>query len=292
MRCLLAAFDQAHLADDGTYWTWRHPELPLRLLDTLYYDIAAKNLHDRLDDSRAEKFIGGWAGVDSEWLCWYRFLEGGRDKSARHGRTILLTVFVQRSAAPADWSGIWNTPQLIEILKQAARCPLPRPDSLELAFEPTRVEPNALGAVKLIKERSLIVEGAAATLEAVCATSGLPPELAFDAVTSLNDRGNRVRICLVGANASSDPITDTTNGNPIKIGSPASRQIAPTSSSHSSIGAIVRWFRLEILGQPIALLAGVIVGLALGQFVHIYGPQFLKPATTPTVDAELQRVRQ
>lgn len=264
MRCFLAAFDQAHLADDGTYWTWRHPEVPLHVLDTLYYDIAAPHMYGRGDDSLAEKACGGWAGIDAEWLCWYRFVEGGRDKSSRPGRTVLLAVFFPRSTAPADWSGIWKTPQLVEIVKETTSCPLPQPDSLELNWEPLSIAPNTRGAAELIQLGTLSFEGTEAIDNAVRVSLGVPPEFKFEATAWRCDHGHQVRVNLATANLT-QAATGGNGGGALASGW-ISRAVQRQGISQRC-GGVVRWCRAKIFGQPAALLAGIALGIALGRLL-------------------------
>jgi hypothetical protein len=43
MRFLLAAYDPAHETADGKYWVWWHRDLPVELMNSFYYAVAAKS---------------------------------------------------------------------------------------------------------------------------------------------------------------------------------------------------------------------------------------------------------
>jgi hypothetical protein len=141
MRCLIAAFDQAHLCSDRTYWTWRHPDLQASILDDFYYEHAAKHLPGGTATIAADSIVGGCASVGNEWLCWYRFVDGGRDKHGRPGRYVLLAAFVRRyDHSGYDWSGILESSLFLEIAKNApVTCPIPEPGDLELDWTPSPV---------------------------------------------------------------------------------------------------------------------------------------------------------
>ena len=141
IRCLLAAFDQSHLSADGTYWSWRHPEIPREILDRFYYDFAAKHW-PTLDAEPEEAFRGGCARVDARWLSWYRFLNGGRDKMGRPGRYVLVAAFVETQAGGLqDYLGLLQSPLFDALALQAGtECPLPAPQSMETLWNAIDVE--------------------------------------------------------------------------------------------------------------------------------------------------------
>ena len=75
---------------------------------------------------------------ESEWICWYRFVDGGQDKVGRPGRCVLVAAFVKRDDHhDRDWSGILNSSAFQQIVTVApTMCPLPAPASLELHWNP------------------------------------------------------------------------------------------------------------------------------------------------------------
>lgn len=157
-RCLLAAFDQAHLNSDGTYWSWRHADLTLDILDAFYYDFAAKHW-PTLDTPPEESFRGGCARVDARWLCWYRFLEGGRDKVGRPGRYVVVAAFVESSSGDfQDCLGLLQSPFFDALALQArTECPIRAPENLEFPWESARIQPDSASAAKLQKDGQIVL---------------------------------------------------------------------------------------------------------------------------------------
>lgn len=182
MRCYLAVFDQAHRAADGSYWTWRHSDVPLRTLDAFYYECAVKHWPESADPIPGDGLRGGCASVDDEWVCWYRFVAGGRDKFGRPGRHVLLAAFVERGNHDGrDWSGLLDSQEFRQLAQQArAACPVPAPDDLEMQWKPLPVVQGSTAADRLRRtgHESLEVTSDLAILAVVCST--VPLDRGFD----------------------------------------------------------------------------------------------------------------
>ena len=88
MRCYLAAFDQAHLSEDRTYWTWHHPDLSMQVLDSFLYECATKHWPGEAAPVAANRVRGGFG-------AWIALGPAG---------TGYLTADRIKSDAPVEWS--------------------------------------------------------------------------------------------------------------------------------------------------------------------------------------------
>lgn len=128
---LLALFDSACRYADGKHWAWRHPAISHSLLDDLFYRVADRRTQ-HLDQGGPDDVPIGYAQVDAEWRCWYRFLAGGRDQQGRPGRFLLLCFF-GRNEDNAFVSPLWlsTNPVFQQLVNTACtNRPVPAPDSL------------------------------------------------------------------------------------------------------------------------------------------------------------------
>ncbi len=142
MRFYLAIYDPAYLQNDGSYWTWRHAELSPRILDRLYYRIAEKFEPESMTGLTPSDIHGGCCDLCENWLCIYRFLNGGRDTRGRPGRFIVLCAFVKHSDAICGDPAVVLDCALFHSLATSAprSCPLLPPAFLTLDIEAPRVE--------------------------------------------------------------------------------------------------------------------------------------------------------
>jgi len=145
-----AAYDPAHSSSAGDYWAWRHPDLPKRLLDSFYYEVFAKNLPRDPAKIGLNDCVGGYAQIQGEWGCWYRFFNGGRDQFNRLGRFVIGCAFVRlEESRKGNLSGILQATQFNELSAIAsASPPLPAPGKLDFEFNPIPIAspPSRLSA--------------------------------------------------------------------------------------------------------------------------------------------------
>ena len=137
----LAAYDPACGSPVGDYWVWSHQAIPRKVRDSFYYTIFGTDLPQNPGEITAEHCIGGYAQIDAEWGCWYRFLNGGRDQLNRPGRYVICCAFVRLGGDPSwDWSGVLTSAPFKELAAVAPTAhPLPSPASLEYDFNPVPV---------------------------------------------------------------------------------------------------------------------------------------------------------
>lgn len=144
MKFLIAAHDQSFETTPGNYWTWKHPALSRNVLDKLYYDVVCRNLPRDPGQLRSTDLHGGVCSIDSDWICYYRIVDGGRDLKNRPGRIVLIAAFASRhEAAGRNALGVLNHSMISQVVHTAAtRCPLPGPPTLEIDFgAPVAVQP-------------------------------------------------------------------------------------------------------------------------------------------------------
>ncbi len=182
MRCFLAAFDQAHRAADGSYWTFRHRNVPEPVLDALYYDFAAKRWPEVGTPITCDDLRGGCARVHEDWVCWYRFIDGGRDTVGRQGRYVLLTAFIEQIHHQGrDWSGVLQSQKFQELARQAQLAgPLPTPSSLELEWNPLLATKASAIAEELVRKGSRTVDAAGALRIVAEVGWAVPNDCQFD----------------------------------------------------------------------------------------------------------------
>jgi hypothetical protein len=132
VKALLALYDPSEPSADGSFWSWRAPDLPRKLLDRFYYDVAAACRPDSTILARAI-VAGGFARLNQEWSCAFRFGDGGRDAHGRGGRFLLLAAFVESRDAHADLSAVLQSTSFASLLATARSAhPVPEPPTLEL----------------------------------------------------------------------------------------------------------------------------------------------------------------
>lgn len=90
MRVHLALYDPSRPSQDGSFWSWRSSALHRTLLDRLYYDFASANRPDDPGTITASTIVGGFAQLTRDWICVYRFGNGGRDAHGRPGRFVIV----------------------------------------------------------------------------------------------------------------------------------------------------------------------------------------------------------
>jgi hypothetical protein len=271
MRSLLAAFDQAHLSSDRTYWTWRHPELPLRVLDAFYYDHAAMHLPSDVNPIAPTCVYGGCGSVGGEWICWYRFVDGGRDKVGRPGRCVLLAAFVKRDDhRDRDWSEVLCSAAFQEIAAAApTKCPLPTPASLELEWDPPPVVEDASAKIKeLLRIGHVRLESAIALqqLSAIC--GAIPTGRGLDGFFIRTNGIAQVSITVRKESIVERPVDVT-------VAPAVSVQISHSKLTQKLI--VLRWPSMlflaiqetwrRIVQQPAGFAAGLVVGIVVGATV-------------------------
>jgi hypothetical protein len=94
---LLALYDPAFQAADGSYWTWHAPELNDRLLATTYYELLVPSIPPNPNQLAVDHLWAGMGDVSDEWRCFFRFISGGCDQRGRPGRYVVICAFVARA---------------------------------------------------------------------------------------------------------------------------------------------------------------------------------------------------
>ena len=282
MRCYLAAFDQAHLSADRTYWTWHHPDLSMHVLDNFLYDCATKHWPDEAAPIAAIRIRGGFASVDRNWFCWYRFLEGGRDKVGRPGRVVLLAAFVRAlDHRDLDWSGVLESPQFNEVAVQVAtKCPVPVPDSMELTWDPMPVFPDVNDGSNILDEKRADFEGPSAVQTALVACSRLPSEFRIDCSLNRGSDGDRVVLIVLDRTSTykTPPAAELQSATALDKSQDVADVSPPNEYANSSHGrflaipAFTDWARTLLSRRTTAFLAVFSFGFACGVSAGWYLP--------------------
>lgn len=149
----LSAYDPAHQSPSGDYWVWHHDAIPHQLLDTFYYDYAQSSLPNSPNLITPEDLYGGCVLLNTDWVCWYRFINGGRDNLGRPGRCIILCAFGRRSEQIGhDSVDVFDTPAFRVLTDKIPVCPLPTQDRLIVEI-PTK-SPCAPPSTQLVDDLS------------------------------------------------------------------------------------------------------------------------------------------
>lgn len=181
MKFYIAVYDPAHALVGGEYWMYQAASLSRRLLDTFYYDIAATHLPDDPNRLSADDLHGGYTGLNDQWVCWYRFINGGRDQAGRPGRFLILAAFADRQKLVGyDGTGMLECDLFRELaLLAPKRCPLPALLSFEIEWSIPRIEAVAT-TVQVPDKLPVEFSGPAALCELVRVCGDLPTECRFD----------------------------------------------------------------------------------------------------------------
>lgn len=94
----LALLDPSYRTPEMSYWTWVGPGLTRPLLDRIYYQWLTESAMAKLEHASGTRPWGGVICVDETTICWFRFLDGGRDTLGRPGRLVLLCALGHRRA--------------------------------------------------------------------------------------------------------------------------------------------------------------------------------------------------
>jgi hypothetical protein len=270
MRCLLAAFDQAHLSPDGTYWSWRHSSLELAMLDRFYYEYAAKHLPEENTLILPDCLHGGCASLGDDWICWYRFIDGGRDKAGRPGRMVLVAGFAPRpDHAGKDLSGVLESSLFQELARCApATCPLPAPKDLILEWDPPLLNVDVAAASnRLLRERSISSESCRSLRELAALCDAIPLSQAFDCVFYGRKESVSFTVLLgddltEGSGRSiATPLDEATNNSSDRKPSPSSSHVRRWPN-HFALAPY--WKVRQLTCQPATLISGVVLGALLG----------------------------
>ena len=131
----LALLDPSYRTPDLSSWPWAAAELSRPLLDQIYYKWLAESALTKLDLLSGAKFWGGVVCVDEQTICWFRFLEGGRDTLGRPGRIVLLCALGTRNEY-AGSSGILVGQDFASVAASArTSIPVPAPPTLYISQE-------------------------------------------------------------------------------------------------------------------------------------------------------------
>lgn len=266
MRCLLAVFDPAHRSPDGSYWTWRHPELPPDVLDAFYYGSAAKHFPVGTEPISADGLQCGCASVGDEWICWYRFASGGRDRAGRPGRWVVLAAFLhRRDYYGEDWSWIFDSPPFEHLASQAStHCPLPAPASLEVPWDSRGAAGPASPAAGCSPAGNYATAPASHLTSSVCGAA-IRPGRGFDCVLV---RGNGIdQISVTVHDGIQQPSIGHRSLDTSDLSSPTAAPPAhatsPEESGHKSTWSPIRAAWRTLVRIRRSFLFGLILGTAL-----------------------------
>lgn len=135
MQLYLAAYDPSCQAENGTYWTFAHPEIPSAALDETYYSHLRRALPADVTGDELTKVIG-LAALD-EWVCYFRVVDGGRDRRNRPGRYVFVCAFARRTEARAqDPDEVWESQAVAELVNRSAtECPVSKPSASSFSVD-------------------------------------------------------------------------------------------------------------------------------------------------------------
>lgn len=146
MQLGLALYDPAYPSEDGSYWTWRHPQLSSQLLSDLFYKVISPLLseNERIRTLPDAELIAGYAKLSGNHLV-FRVVDGGRDRQNRPGRYVAICAAPLDSVEePLPLEAIWRSREFERLAEEARRkCPLPPPATLELTAVASDVAPAA-----------------------------------------------------------------------------------------------------------------------------------------------------
>src|ERR1035437_5694070 len=131
MTVHFAIFDPSVPQSNGSYWTCGSDTISPALLDRVYYEYAHEQRPQDPSSLLGTDLLGGCAGVDETWCCWYRFVDGGRDLRGRPGRFIILAAFISRmDMVGRDCLGVLQSGTFQSLAGSAPiTCPLVPPQS-------------------------------------------------------------------------------------------------------------------------------------------------------------------
>jgi len=161
MRIFLALFDPSYITRGGAYWSWRSPELNIKLLNKLYYEVANLNRPEDPNQLSNSTILGGFATLGEGFTFAYRFGNGGYDSFGRPGRFVMVVAGLHRDqSGPCDLEVLVSGPVFSKVLADAQQsCPVPAPLELEIDLNlPTsHIDPMLVATV--LREKCLSLPG-------------------------------------------------------------------------------------------------------------------------------------
>lgn len=157
----LALYDSSRPSLDGSFWSWRAPELTLGLLDQFYYEVVAPTLPQDSSRLRIDAIVGGIAQITPDWACVFRLGNGGRDAHGRPGRFVLLVAAVRsEEAADVNLAQLAVSDLFNRILSSATVCdPVPAPEDLEPQLHLPVANQDCDLVNRLLRERRIRLTG-------------------------------------------------------------------------------------------------------------------------------------
>jgi len=153
MQIHYALCDPSHNTGNGNYWTWYAETLSLEMLQRFYRDVVVKHLPESPFDLARPDFWDNFAPTAvsyGDWTVIYQFYSGGKDKSNRPGRYIILTAWVKTEEAEGVDLMQYVDAVFRSVGKNAKPLPMPPPKVLpkELTekwdIKPKEPEPPSL----------------------------------------------------------------------------------------------------------------------------------------------------
>ncbi len=264
MHCYLATFDPAHRASDGSYWTFRHLNVPINVCDALYYECVAKHWPEDTKQILSNSLQGGCARVHENWVCWYRLVEGGRDAVGRPGRYILLAAFVEQINHQGwDWSGVLESQQFQDLAQQARSTgPLPAPSSLELEWEPPPATEASAIAEEIVRTGSGTVDSTGALRIVAEIGLAVPNGCQFDCFV-VTEQGRGRIVCEKRPDSAYPPIPPLRFSDPGMCEEPIDLTFRP-DTLHRAMPWSNSWPMRRVLSHWVCLPVVFCFGLSLG----------------------------
>lgn len=267
MRIRLACYDPAHLSPRGSYWAWNHPDLSLATLDELYYGWVASQVPDC--EIGPNELRGGLVAAGSDWCCWYRFVNGGRDRQGRPGRWVLLCAFCERSQLnQANWMEILQSPAFQRLaLAAPVKCPLAAPSLLELEVPERSNSETQLHDPSQVVDGRAVFTGTRAIDQASSFVASLAPDVGLQCRIRASDGALECRMTVVS-----------------RLGHPPERPV-PTIEAFATPVKASESTRPSTVRRPLPAILLVLIAIAFVSMLWRNGPDRPGMPTVPSTRA-------
>ncbi len=175
MKIHIALYDPSHLTRERTYWTWRSPKLDIKLLNQLYYEVAASTRPEDPNQLSPKTMLGGFASIGGDFVFVYRFADGGYDSFGRPGRFVMIVAGLSLNpAGSSDLGQIVSGPTFAKLVADAKlSCPVSQPPdlSIDLDLSPSKVDPILVSTALRNKRLVMAESGGPAAAEILSVVS-------------------------------------------------------------------------------------------------------------------------
>jgi len=161
MKIHLALYDPSHLTAEGAYWSWHSPKLDIKLLNQLYYEVAALHRPEDTNQLSNATLLGGFASIGGDFVFVYRFGNGGYDSFGRPGRFVMVVAgFRLDQTGPCDLREIVSGSDFSKVIADAQElCPVPEPSDLEFDLNLRSLREDPLLVSEVLREKRLSLPG-------------------------------------------------------------------------------------------------------------------------------------